>query len=78
MSKDYLSTIRENIKKRSLRNEFTKIFGLNLNEFFSNLCGFDLLGFNETIDVPDEMSIKEFVLSKYGRDGVNLIKKLIS
>lgn len=66
-------------KLRDYRKEFYCIFKVSLEGYFDFVTGFDLTKFEDDIvkSAPD-VSMKATVLSRYGREGVAVIKKLLA
>lgn len=77
---DIVNKNRRLIKENE--SKFRDLFGLKLHDYLGNiqqlLTGFDIVKFNDAIKSPDNMSLKEFVLEKYGDEAVNLIFELIN
>lgn len=69
-------------KLHNLSYHFKKTFALNLCSYLGSiqqlLTGFEITKFNDDIKCPDNISLKEFVLEKYGDEGINLIAELIN
>jgi len=62
------------------RDSFFQVFNMNLTEFYITgfyLVGFDVLKFNDKLNVPDGVSLHDFVKKKYGESGDFLIKELL-
>lgn len=58
-------------------NEFQRIFNLKLGKYLNPIYGFDICSFDEDIKTPDNISTKDFILSKFGKDAVKFIEQLI-
>lgn len=58
-------------------NEFQRIFGLRLGDYLNPIFGFDICKFDEDIKTPDNISTKDFILSKFGDNAVKFIEQLI-
>jgi len=58
------------------RDEFNRIFGLQLQDFFKKGKGFDVVSFDAAMKVPNGASLQDFVQDKYGENAVALIKQL--
>jgi hypothetical protein len=57
-------------------NQFNRVFGVQLKEFWHNIMGFDLLAFDDWLNAGDR-SIKDAVEEQFGDEGVTLIAKII-
>jgi hypothetical protein len=57
---------------------FYTIFHARLSDFMDKLTvGFDIVKFDEAIEVPEGISTKDHILAHYGQEGVDLILKLM-
>jgi len=57
---------------------FKAIFGEHLQKYMHPLWGFDIVQFDKELGVPDGISTKDFIKSKYGQTAVSMIEDLIS
>jgi len=51
----------KNSQKRKYAKDFESTFKLKFNDYFSNLLGFDIVGFDIAIKTPDGISTKDFI-----------------
>ena len=56
---------------------FHDIFKKPLNFFYDDITGFDLIKLDDWLKVPDGQSMENFILEKYGKEAVSLIRRLI-
>jgi len=60
------------------KDEFKRIFGINLLDYFCPITGFDIVRFDDNfIKSPDGKSMRQVIQEKYGNEGVELIERLI-
>jgi len=59
------------------RDEFRKVFGVELRGYWDNVTGFDIVKFDADFIPPKECA-KEHIQKRFGQAGVNLILKLIA
>jgi len=57
--------------------DFLRIFNMSLSSFFSPIVGFDVIGFDDYLQVPDGTSTAEYVLENYGQEALDLLSNLI-
>ena len=57
--------------------KFYQIFSITLSKYLNQITGFDLVEFDRRIKVPDGISTKDFIETKYGKVGVTIIENLI-
>jgi len=70
--------LKERMKSLDNCNEFQRVFKTRMKPFWeNNMLGFDVLAFDKWLDVPEDMSMRTFVLDKYGRDGVKVLEALL-
>jgi hypothetical protein len=81
--------IRENIERRKRHTkQFKAIFGVQLEHYFNNVTGFDIVGFDDEViqprnPYPDDkskvqvMSSRAIIRNVWGIRATALIKKLI-
>jgi hypothetical protein len=68
-------------RMKSLDNceEFQRVFKTRLRPFWQdNIFGFDIVGFDKWLEVPDNMSTRDFILDKYGQDGCDIVERLLA
>ena len=69
-------------KLHDLSFSFRMLFKLNLCNYLGSaeqlLTGFEITKFNDDIKCPDNVSLKKFVLKKYGKEAVSTILELIN
>lgn len=68
-------------KVKSLNPEFIRIFGISLKNYHNIITGFDLVKFDDYLINKYgkyKGSMADFIELKFGQEGINLIKKLIS
>lgn len=71
--------LKERMKQLDLNMPFCKLFGAPLSKFFPNvMLGFDVVAFDTWIAPNENQSTYEAIESKYGSDGVKLIKQLLA
>lgn len=64
---------------------FKKLFGFsfipfydhNLTILFRGIIKIDIYKFNQEMNIPDGISVSEFILKQYGKEALNFIKKLL-
>jgi len=59
------------------KNMFADIFGMNLQDYWSGLTGFDLMAFDAEFDVGEDESLSDLILREHGPEAVKLIEVLI-
>jgi hypothetical protein len=69
--------ILRNKTRLKYKKEFERIFQLEFNKFFNLVTGFDICLFDEILNPPDGVSLKEFVANNFGNEGKDLILNLI-
>lgn len=57
--------------------QFKKYFGKNLWDYWEPLFGFDIVKFDEFLETPDDLSIKEYLEKEYGEDAMKLIQSIL-
>jgi len=57
---------------------FKAVFKKDLHRYMHPLWGFDIVSFDADLEVPDGISTKDFIKSKYGLTAVHLIEDLLS
>ena len=57
---------------------FKAVFKKDLHRYMHPLWGFDIASFDADLEVPDGISTKDFIKSKYGYPAVAMIKELLS
>ena len=62
---------------RSNGNAFQSTFGVPLSRFWNNLCGFDVVAFNDYLQCPENVSLADHITQKYGNEACNLVEVLI-
>lgn len=68
---------------RDQHNQFQRLFGRNLRDFWDNITGFDIIAFDKHVAKPHDgrrESIKDALLRRYsktGKEAVELIMDLI-
>lgn len=73
-----MSLVEKFHKIRKEVNNFNKIFyPLRLGTYHDLITGFNVVQFDIDIKTPDGVSCKEWVEKEYGKDAVNLIKRLL-
>ena len=71
-------TVKINKQKLSdNRKKFNTIFNRKLVAYMHPIFGFDIIQFNNDIQVPDGQSCKDFVKEKYGDNAVQLLERLL-
>ena len=66
------------VKFQKCEQDFKRIFGKDLKDYFDNLIGFNITYFDlEFIKTPAGKSMKDVVDEKYGNEGVEVIQKLL-
>ena len=60
------------------KDKFKEIFSIDLHPLMNFIFGFDIVEFHKWLQTPNDLSIKDYVIKKYGLEAANLIKKLIS
>ena len=58
-------------------HKFLATFGVNLSRFFDIVTGFDVVTFDEWLEVPDGVSTNDHLVAKWGQDATDLIWSLI-
>lgn len=56
---------------------FQRFFRKSLSNYWNPITGFDIVKFDNDLNVPDGKSLKDFVIEKYGKDAARLIQQLI-
>lgn len=56
---------------------FLAVFGKPLADFYDGIFGFDVVRFDEWLEVPDGTSTKDFIHTKHGQEAVELIERLL-
>jgi hypothetical protein len=81
MSDSLKEYIQNNLKLRKLAPEFRQIFGVNLNDYFDNLFGLNVIDFDMAVAKPFDYdgehceSTYQAVYRKWGEPGVRLLVK---
>ena len=81
---DYTQGIGKHVLKERMKSldnceKFQKIFGTRLKPFWQdNIFGFDIVVFDEWLKVPDGISMNDYILQKYGQEGVDVINALLA
>ena len=61
--------------------DFQRLFGLNLKAHWDVILGrpigFDVVKFDHSIGTPDGESCADYVLTKYGQEGLDLCNQLL-
>lgn len=63
------------LHKHKLR--FLEVFKRSIFLYFDPLTGFDSIEFSDFLEVPDDISAKDFIQEHYGDEGVTIIEALI-
>lgn len=58
-------------------DQFTRIFHRTLGHFMHPFFGFDVFKFDDYINPPDGISLRDAVLARYGEGAMALIESLI-
>jgi len=56
--------------------QFKRIFGRNLHAFW-DFTGFDVVAFDEALEVPEGVSCAEYIRTNYGTEAEALIRTLL-
>jgi hypothetical protein len=59
-------------------NEFSQVFGVSLTRFWHPMFGFDVIRFDQHLNVPDNVSTHDHVFSLHGARGVSICKAILS
>ena len=72
------SRIKTMTKKREkYYRQFKNTFGIPLADFFDNLFGFDVVGFDDWLGTPDGISMRDHIISEYGQEAVDIVLELL-
>jgi hypothetical protein len=66
-----------NTVRYALNPSFYRVFGCGIGDFWDNLAGFDILGFEARLFGDLEGSLQDAVLERFGEEGVLLVFKAI-
>ena len=81
---DYTQGIGKHVLKNRMKSldncdEFQKIFKTRLKPFWdSNIFGFDIIKFDQWLETPDDISMNDHILARFGQAGVDMIDKLLA
>ncbi len=78
---DYFTdhVLKNRMKALDNCNEFQRIFGIRLKPYWDgNILGFDVIKFDEWLEVPEDISTMEHIKVKFGQDGCDIINKLLA
>ena len=65
-------------KLRKSEDAFSKAFERPLRDFWTdNIFGFDVVKFDEWLQVPKDMSTSDFIDKHYGKGSRELVEKLL-
>ena len=71
--------LKERMKSLDLCDSFQKVFGVRLIKFWSgNITGFDIVGFDEHLRVPNNVSLATHIQETYGQRGTDIINALLA
>ncbi len=71
--------LKERMKSLDLCEPFQKVFGVRLIKFWGgNITGFDIVGFDEHLCVPKNVSLATHVQETYGQQGTDTINALLA
>ena len=69
---------KERMKQLNYNTPFLRIFGVRLSLFFPNvILGFDVVEFDKWLAPKDNQSTYEAVRERFGKQGVEILKKLV-
>jgi hypothetical protein len=59
--------------------QFAEIFGRRLRDFYIFPCGFDVVAFDQWLEVPmdGQTSARSFIVDHYGEEAAELIENLL-
>src|SRR5438477_216485 len=66
-----------NTIRYALNPAFRRVFGFGIGDFWDNITGFDIVGFEERLFGEFEGSLHDAVLERFGEEGVTLVHKAI-
>lgn len=58
--------------------KFQGLFGIPLASYMDMITGFDILAFDGWLETPYSISTEQYLLTKYGEQGVELVRALIA
>ena len=71
--------LAERMKVLDNAKTFRLIFKADLKKFWKgNIFGFDIIGFDEWLECPKDVSTRDCVSEKYGEPGTKMIEKLLA
>jgi len=74
----YDTVLSNKAKIKKHRREFREIFGIDLNNYYDIIIGFDVIAFDEKFIQPAEgQSTHDKVNEKYGARAVDLVLELL-
>jgi len=56
---------------------FKRIFGRSLQDFYVYPLGFDIVAFDEWLEVPDGESTSGFLVEHYGKEADEMVRLLL-
>ncbi len=57
---------------------FRSTFKVSLERFWiNNLIGFDFIKFDDYLQIPEDISMRDFIADNYGDDAMNMVFDLI-
>ncbi|MBT9144077.1 MAG: hypothetical protein DDT32_02124 [Syntrophomonadaceae bacterium] len=73
---DYEQFSKNRERVVSYYQDFHKIFQLQLRDYLNIVIEFDVLKFDQHLNVPEGFSIREWVRQEYGEEAVILVETL--
>lgn len=72
-------TAKQRMLFRQEQAAFQQVFHVPLKRYwdFDNVIGFDIVSFDDFLEVPDGMSMAKHLQEQYGPDAVALVKRLV-
>ena len=65
------------IKYNYYRQKFLETFGVPLKQFYHHLLAFDVVAFDEWLQVPSGVSTAQFLNDKYGTEAREMVEHLL-
>ena len=62
---------------KKVADEFRRYFNFSLVDYTDPLYGFDVVAFDNKLGVPDGVSTKDFIQTKYGTEARLLVERLV-